>query len=318
MKPTIVLALFVVWFPLAAQMQPNDGIEVSLQRDDATLRGTLRHPEHASQILIVHAGSGPTDRDGNQPAMKNNSLRLLVEGLAADGIAVLAFDKRGAGQTGLSLDESELRPSTYINDLAAWVNWSRKKHPDLAIHLLGHSEGALFAKAVARQMSDSESSLASVISLAGAGRPAGTLLREQTAGRLPGTLAKEFETVLSNLEQGETVSEVNPMLNSLFRPSVQPYLIEWLTMNPAVIAEALEVPLLVISGSADLQVVEADFRALSTHGDQAEWIDGMNHVLKAAKGPIQAQMASYTNPELPLHPDLLPLLSDWFDSFEDR
>ncbi|MDP1125062.1 hypothetical protein Q5O12_26425, partial [Klebsiella pneumoniae] len=91
-----------------------------------------------------------------------------------------------------------------------------------------------------------------------------------------------------------------PLLQALFRPSIQPYLIEWLAMAPAELAAGLDAPLLVIGGSTDVQVGRVDFDALAAHADRSEWIDGMNHVLKAVEGPLPAQMPSYTDPSLPL------------------
>ncbi len=199
--------------------------------------------------------------------------------------------------------------SRYIDDLTAWVEWGFELPGIDQVHLLGHSEGALFAKAAA-----SNSSVASVISLAGAGRPAGQLLLEQTEGRRPGQIGEQFEFILGELEAGRQVEDVPPMLNALFRPSVQPYLIEWLAMDPALIAASLDTPLLVIGGSTDLQARRADFDVLSAHTDQAIWIEGMNHVLKSAEGPIEQQLSVYMDPELALHEELVGVVVGFFTS----
>jgi pimeloyl-ACP methyl ester carboxylesterase len=307
MKSALLLLALAVSPVLNAQSEAVPPEPVQLDRSGVTLYGSLRLPADATDLLILHAGSGPTDRNGNQAAASNDSLKLLAEGLSAAGIAVLTYDKRGSGETGMVGAEIDLRPSTYIDDFADWIDWARAEHPALAIHLLGHSEGALFALAAAQ-----DQAVASVISLAGAGRPAGALLREQTRGRL-GPLAEEFEATLSQLEAGQTVDEVNPMLNTLFRPSVQPYLVEWLAMDPVALAAGLAPPLLVVAGSSDLQVVEADYEALGEVAEASAWIEGMNHVLKAVDGPLAAQLPSYTDPSLPLHPELLPVLIDWVE-----
>lgn len=286
--------------------------EVSLDRPASTLHAALYQPAGARDLVVIHAGSGPTDRNGNQPSMHNDSLKLLAEGLAERGLAVLAIDKRGVGQSVMSIDERALRPSTFIADLVAWAEWAGAHNPDWRVHLLGHSEGALFAKAAAVQ-----ADAASVISLAGAGRPIGVVLREQTEGKRPGEIGEDFERILSSLEAGRQVTEIPAVFNALFRPSIQPYLIEWLAMDPAALAADLKTPLLVIGGSTDIQVGRTDFNALSNQTTRAEWIDGMNHVLKAVEGEIAAQLPSYTNPELPLHPALVPLIAEWIESVGD-
>lgn len=304
------MKLITLIFLIAGLAQAQSPIEeVTLDRPELTLHAGLYNPPGASDLVIVHAGSGPTDRDGNQASMNSNSLRLLAEELAGHGVAVLAVDKRGVGQSVMSIDEHALRPSIYITDLIAWIEWASARNPEWSIHLLGHSEGALFAKAAATR-----AHVASVISLAGAGRPAGILLREQTEGRRPGEIGVEFERILSSLESGQEVTDVSPLLNTLFRPSIQPYLIEWLAMDPAELAAELNVPLLVIAGSTDIQVTRADFDALADQASQAEWIEGMNHVLKAVEGTLPEQLPSYTNPDLPLHRELVPVIVDWIES----
>lgn len=279
--------------------------EVQLEREALMLHGTLLAPDSSGALVILHPGSGPTDRDGNQTGMTNYSLGLLAEALAGEGIAVLRYDKRGVGESRWDQPESAIRPSHYVEDLAAWVEWGRSRGFE-EVHLLGHSEGALFAKSAAQH-----APVDSVISIAGAGRTIGIVLREQTEGRRPGEIGAQFEHLLSELEAGREVEDVPAVLHSLFRPSVQPYMIEWLAMDPAELAARLDAPLLVVGGSTDLQVGRGDFDALASHAQKAAWIEGMNHVLKTAGGPIEDQLASYTSPDLPLHEELVPLLVDW-------
>lgn len=147
-----------------------------------------------------------------------------------------------------------------------------------------------------------------VVSVAGAGRRMGVLLLEQTEGRRPGALDKQFREILASLEAGREVEDVPPLLAALFRPSVQPYLIEWLALDPAELAGQLNVPLLVVAGSTDLQVVRVDYDALAEHADQSVWIEGMNHVLREKDGTLAEQMSSYLSPEAPLHAELVPVV----------
>ncbi|WP_419536539.1 hypothetical protein [Endozoicomonas sp.] len=72
------------------------------------------------------------------------------------------------------------------------------------------------------------------------------------------------------------------MLNSLFRPSVQPYMISWVQYDPAIEVAKLKIPTLIIQGSTDLQVGihDAEFLATASPKAQKVIIQGMNHVLK--------------------------------------
>ncbi len=70
---------------------------------------------------MIIAGSGPTDRDGNQALMKNDSL------IASKGIAALRYDKRGIAESAAAAPrEEELRFETYVADAVQWITWLRR------------------------------------------------------------------------------------------------------------------------------------------------------------------------------------------------
>ncbi|MCC5864654.1 MAG: alpha/beta fold hydrolase [Wenzhouxiangella sp.] len=304
----LVAIMMLLWLRLSPAAELHD---LRLSVEGVDLHATLVEPSTAVTLVILHTGSGPTDRNGNQPGMVNNSLLLLSDALAAANFAVLRYDKRGVGESQSSQAESDLRPSHYIEDLAAWVEWARSTDRFRAVVLLGHSEGAMFAKAATAL-----ARVDAVISLAGSGRPMAALLLEQTEGRRPGDIDRQFRHILAELEAGRMVDNVPPLLAALFRPSVQSYLIDWLAIDPAQLADQIDVPLLVVSGSTDLQVARADFDALASHASQSVWIEGMNHVLKKQSGPLGEQMASYLNPDMPLHEKLAPVLLDFLREVE--
>ena len=57
---------------------------VTLKTETGDLEGTLLIPEtdKVIPVALIIAGSGPTDRDGNNPIMKNNSLKMLASVLS--------------------------------------------------------------------------------------------------------------------------------------------------------------------------------------------------------------------------------------------
>src|SRR5690349_17298184 len=81
----------------------------ALDTGSGTLAGTLELPAGCGSlpVALFHAGSGPTDRDGNSPGARNDSLKLLAEALAERGIASLRFDKRGIGKSAAAGPASE-------------------------------------------------------------------------------------------------------------------------------------------------------------------------------------------------------------------
>jgi alpha-beta hydrolase superfamily lysophospholipase len=283
--------------------------DVILDTPTGKIAGTLTLPANArprAAVLII-AGSGPTDRDGNNPvAGKNDSLKMLAEGLAAAGYAALRYDKRGiAASAAAGLKEADLRFDTYVDDAVRWADWLRKDRHFSSVIILGHSEGALIA-AIATPRSKADA----LVSLAGAGRPAATLLREQLNGKLPPALAAQSEQILASLVEGKAAADVPPALDALYRPSVQPYLISWLKYDPAKEIAKVTAPTLIIQGTTDQQISLADVQLLAAGNPRArvERIDGMNHVLKSVAGTPAEQARSYGDPTLPLNPSLLPAI----------
>jgi len=283
------------------------GTEVELKTETGVLHGTLEEaakPDKSVVVLIL-PGSGPTDRDGNSAGLpgKNNCLKQLAEVLTAKGISSLRIDKRGiAASAAAGPKEEDLRFETYIDDAEAWIDFLEKDKGFKKTVVLGHSEGALIGL-VAAEKKD----VAGYISLAGTSRRAGPLLRAQLKSKLTPALLGEATVVMQLLDQGEQVEKISPELNVLFRPSVQPYLISWFKYTPTEEIGNLKAPALILQGSTDIQVLPADAEALHAAQPDStlEIIDGMNHVLKAVSSDEKAQLDSYSNPKLELHPGLV-------------
>ena len=111
----LLLLLFssVLFLQPYCQAQPLTSEESPETLSTATgdIKGRLLLPANSTTcpVVLLIAGSGPTDMDGNNPMMKNNSLKFLAEGLAQKGIASLRFDKRGiAGSTAAGKEATTL------------------------------------------------------------------------------------------------------------------------------------------------------------------------------------------------------------------
>lgn len=261
-------------------------------------------------VAILIAGSGPTDKDGNSLTLmgKNNSLRMLAEQLKAEGIAVIRYDKRAIGDNrSLAVQESELRFDDYVQDAAAWVRFAKADERFTDVAVIGHSEGALVGLAAANQ-----EGVDSYVSLTGVGRPADELLKEQLS-TLPAGQLEEAEAILAQLAQGEMVDDVSPELQQIFRPSIQPYLQSWMKYDPVEQAENLEAEALFVGGTRDLQVPVRDAELLheAKPGSELLIVDGMNHVLKQVPDDREANMAAYSDPELPLADGLVDRIAEF-------
>jgi pimeloyl-ACP methyl ester carboxylesterase len=308
MKLWPMLLLVVAVHVLAA---PSDDQPIALETASGTVSGSLRLPAGADKpaAVLIIAGSGPTDRDGNNPAFPapNNSLNMLADALAQAGFASVRYDKRGIGaSTSAARDESQLRFDTYVEDAAAWIARLKADPRFSSVAVIGHSEGALIGMLAAERAGAS-----AYVSLAGIAEGPGAVLRKQFAGQLPPPLAADNERILASLEQGKTVAEVPPALAAFYRPAIQPYLISWMKYVPTAHIAALRMPVLIVQGTTDIQVGVAQAQALKAARPDAVLaiIPGMNHVLKDVPADPQRQMASYGDPSLPLHPQLAPTIA---------
>ncbi|KAA3438354.1 alpha/beta hydrolase [Rufibacter hautae] len=310
MKNPLLLALMLFWLVTKSYGQteaPAVGAPIDLETQKGTIKGTLLLPATAGKmpVVLLISGSGPTDRDGNNPAMKNNSLKMVAEAFYAQGIASVRFDKRGiAASKEAALSEFDLRFDHYVQDAVAWIQKLKGDPRFSKVVVLGHSEGSLIGMVAARQAQAD-----AFISVSGAGQSADKVLRHQLQGQPPMVKEAAFP-ILDQLAQGKAVPEVTPMLASLFRPSVQPYLISWFKFDPQVELAKLKIPVLVVQGTADLQVSVQDAHYLMGAAGKGQLVllDNMNHVLKETTSDRNANLSTYSNPSLPLAAGLTPAL----------
>ncbi len=285
--------------------------EVSISVDGKSLHGELNvAAKDPSQAVFIISGSGLTDRDGNTLGApgKNNSLKFLADLLNKSDFTTLRVDKRGVGASaGAAPKESDLRFGTYVDDARHWIRFLQDRKYSQIV-LVGHSEGALVATLAA-----SAPSVTGLVCIAGAGRPAPDILREQLKPKLSKELYAQADTTISSLTEGKTVEYYPLLLHSLFRRSLQPYLISWFQIDPAESLSEVRVPVLIVQGTTDLQISLRDAELLhaKAKGSQMIVIEGMNHVLKEVQGDLAAQTPSYFQPDLPLHKDLGPEIADF-------
>ncbi|MBX3539172.1 MAG: alpha/beta fold hydrolase [Chelatococcus sp.] len=252
----------------------------------------------AFACAVIVPGSGPTNRDGNNPyGVGARPYALVADALLADGIASLRYDKRLPATVEA---ERELTFDAAVADAGRWLHWCRAQTGVSAVFLIGHSEGGLIALALARR-----EAVAGLVLLTTPGKPVAELIQKQLA-QAPEPLRAEAAAILARLRRGDLVDDVPAALAPLFRPSIQPFLRSLMAVDPDALARRQQAPLLVVAGGRDIQVPPADARP----GGEALTLPDMNHVLKdvaaepadnpLADNLLADNLAAYRDPDRPL------------------
>ena len=288
---------------------------ISIEGDHNKIFGSIiiPYPNIDRAVALIIAGSGPTDRNGNNPMMKNNSLKMLAESLAEKGIASLRYDKRGvAASLAAGMPEKSLRFEHYIDDAISWMEMLSKDERFDKTMIIGHSEGSLIGMiAAARSNTDA------FISIAGPGEAADLVLKRQLISQPP-FIRDRLYAMIDSLKEGFTLKKVDPSYYTLFRPSVQPYLISWFRYDPQIEIKKLNIPILIIQGSTDIQVGIEDAEKLKKAVPEAKLtiIKGMNHIFKPSSSDRQENIATYRDPDLPIVEELIREIVDCITALE--
>lgn len=263
-------------------------------------------PKPNGNLMIIIAGSGPTNRDGNQPGMKSDAYKLLAEALVKEGHSVFSYDKRIIAEIiAGNASEEDGRFEFMIDDAKSVLKHFAGKYKKMII--CGHSEGSLVGMVAANGNAQA------FISLAGAGRSIDKVITEQIAKQAP-FLEKDVAAKFALLKEGKTFKLENQMLASIFRESVQPYMISWIKYDPIAEIKKLKIPVLILNGTKDIQVGVPDAELLKAAKPDAQLviIENMNHVLKTIEKD-EDNMPSYDKPELPVTPQLVSAVNQFLN-----
>lgn len=320
LKYTFLLVLLSITF-YSCKETPSDNqndedsfyeTQMSIKIDSANIKGTLLMPDSMNNypLVIIVAGSGPTDRDGNNPLGVNaQTYKLLSESMLKKGIASFRYDKRGIAESSMSnLKEQDLLFETYINDLVEIVNYFNKDVRFSKIIILGHSEGALIGAAACNISTPDK-----FISVAGTEKPADSILFDQLNSQGLYNMTEVAE-ILSGIKNGKIMPVFDQNLAQIFRPSVQPYMTSWFKYNPVEVYSKINIPVLVLHGTTDIQIPVENANLLDNALPKSNLVilDNMNHILKdAVAGDTTANLETYKNANLPVNEILISEIADF-------
>lgn len=286
-------------------------------------------------VLLI-SGSGPTDRDGNSALLKGkiDSHRHLAKLLAQHGYISLRYDKLFSGKTGMAThaqDHSQIGMSAYVDGAQAAYQYlaSRPEVDPNRVVILGHSEGGLIALIQAQEKQPS--GLKGLILAMPMSEPYLKTIYDQIAkqfesavkaGHCPQAEADRELAVLAQVVQELTTTgtapsrtKLNKSLQAVFPPSSDTFLSSCAKYDPAVLAKDCQMPVLIFSGSKDIQITRPMVQHLMTGfeaNSRAIWseLKDVNHVFKVVAGSPRG-VADYVDPKLKFSTELDRRLLDW-------
>lgn len=313
----IVLSLLLAIVAVQADtLAPASAIEspFTIHSAGLELAGTLTMPRGARgavPVVVIIAGSGPTDRNGNSlMGIRPNSYAQLAWRLAERGIASLRYDKRVLPGTKGTVDITTLTLDDFALDARSAAESVSRDSRFSRVLLLGHSEGSAAALIAAR----GGSPVSAVISVSGFGRPFGVVLREQLSRQVDSATLVRYDTAMAQYLRGETPKDVPQTLGALFVPINQHFMRSLMTFDPPAAMRAVRQPVLIVQGGQDLQVTAADADRLHSGKADAKVvvIPQANHVLKRTTATtLQGQLPVYRDPTAPIMSEVVSAIADW-------
>ena len=289
-----------------------DESTIEVPGPEGPLQGTLLLAKPKAPVVVIVPGSGPTDRDGNNPlGVAASTYRLLARGLAQRGINSVRIDKRGMfGSRRAIADANKVTVGAYAEDVRAWAKKAGAESGTDCAWVLGHSEGGLVGLASA-----DDEHICGLILVAAPGRRLGDVLREQLRSNPANApLLDQALDAISALEAGGSVdaAKLDPALLPLFAPAVQGYLRDVMAYDPAKLIGGVDKPVLIVQGARDIQLTPADAERLKAANGRAQLVllADVNHVLKTvATDDRAANLATYADGALAIAPTVIEAIA---------
>ncbi|MDQ0109477.1 pimeloyl-ACP methyl ester carboxylesterase [Chitinophaga terrae (ex Kim and Jung 2007)] len=290
--------------PNAPKLKEGESSD-SVKTEGGTLYGTLLAPPGGAScpVMLILVGSGPIDRDGDNSIVRawdRKTYALLAESLAAQGIATLRYDKRWIGQSQpFSKPHSQITFSDYKQDAGAWIKHLRNNKRFSKVGVLGHSEGGVIGIMLA-----SAEPLDKLVLLATPAESVDKIVTEQLKSRLPDSLLQTVPAMFRQLAAGGR-PEVPQVLQWLFNDSNFALWRSAMEVTPCdLLAKVQHTPVLIINGTADVQVPgrQAEMLHECLPSSELVLLKDVTHMLR----PSQAPHGSDPNP---LDPNILPAVA---------
>ena len=306
----LITILLLLWNGLFLNGQSNRLIETDIEINE-WVEGTLLIPANTKkpELAIIIAGSGPTDRNGNQNFLKNNSLKKLAIGLSENNIASFRYDKRSVKQLKMGKLDKKIIFDDFVSDAKEVLAYFKDDPKFSKIYVVGHSQGSLIGMLAYNKDIDG------FVSLAGSGKNIGDVLIEQVNKTAP-FYTEATKDVVEKLKDGKKTKDYPKELGSMFNEDIQEFMISWMKYNPTEEIQKIQAPILILNGTKDLQIPVTEAERLKAANENAEIkiIENVNHMLFEIEGSDLENSKSYNESFRKISTELITSIVTFIES----
>lgn len=325
--------------PVAPYPYRSEEVTFGNKKASITLAGTLTMPQTGSNfpVAVLITGSGKQNR--NEELLGHKPFLVIADYLTRNGIAVLRYDDRGAGQS--TGDFASATSADFAQDAASAVEYlkTRKEIDKNKIGLIGHSEGGMIAPMVASTSKD----VGFIVLLAGIGIKGDELMllqkslieekmgynqmqveasRQFMAGAyqiiasstsLSPALRDSVSNYFATASKGSMSKE---QLATITNQITTPWFAYLLRFDPTVYLSKVTCPVLALNGSKDLQVPPKENltgirTSIESGGNKKVTIlelENLNHLFQECSTGLPTEYATI---EQTCSPKMLEAVKEW-------
>lgn len=316
-------------------------------KDQVTLAGTLTLPKGKGPFPAVILVSGSGQQDRNSEILGHKPFFVLADYLTNNGIAVLRYDDRGAGES--TGDPTNATSADFARDTEAALAFLKgcKEINKKKIGIIGHSEGGMIAPMVA---ANKKNKVAFLVLLAGPSLKGKEILLEQQTliSRAAGESEEEIEknrkmskALFQFIEENQKSSSlkedlfgftknyitehklelpenfsVDQMAQLLANSYATPWITYFLLHDPKEDILKLKCPVLALNGEKDLQVVaQANINQFNSYAKESgnkqfttKIFQDLNHLFQHCKTGAPEE---YAEIEETFAPEVLEFIKNW-------
>jgi dienelactone hydrolase len=317
----------------------SENLTFKNNKANITLAGTLTLPkkEGTFPVVILITGSGPQNRD--EELLGHKPFLVISDYLTRNGIAVLRYDDRGVAQS-----QGDFKTATtvdFASDVESAVSYvkTRREINIKKIGLVGHSEGGVIAPMVASKFND----INFIVLLAGTGLSGDKLLLLQKAkiehetgydekeiSKSQDVFKGAYQIILHsdrndiNLKSKikayfkQTLGNTAPeeQVNAITNQIVNPWTVNFIKYNPALVLQKVKCPVLAMGGEKDLQVpakenltiIESSLKEGGNKKVTIKMFPNLNHLFQECKTGLPSEYATI---EQTFSPTALDFMTKW-------